>query len=114
MTLGSYGLSFVNETGSDPLRPRGCTVTVDDVNTPLTAHVFFNKLTSSTMTCAKGAATVVGAASALVNVSVQLDDAKDMATITLAGPDGVWFGVGFGGQAMADQPWTSLLMVLVP
>jgi hypothetical protein len=109
VTLGSYGVKFVNETGTDPSRPRGCTVTVDDINTPLTAHVFFNKLTTSTTSCAQGAGVVVGGASALVNVSVHLDSPANIATLTLSGPDGVWFGVGFGAQAMADQPWTIIV-----
>jgi hypothetical protein len=47
-----------------------------------------------------------GRASAVaVSVSVALDPAKDTATITLAGPADVWFGVGFNASAMKDRPW---------
>ena len=36
--------------------------------------------------------------------SVALDLKKETATITLSGPDDVWFGVGFKASQMKDKP----------
>lgn len=108
VTLGTGGQTFVNETGSDAARPRGCTVTVNST-APLQINVFFNKLTTSTMNCASGAAILTGATSDLVDVSVTLNPANDLVSITLTGPADAWYGVGFGGQAMEDQPWTIIV-----
>ena len=40
-----------------------------------------------------------------VTLSLELDAAADVATITLTGPSGVWFGAGFNASAMKDGPW---------
>ena len=88
--------------------PRGCSVTTDPAS-PLKARVFFNKAVASTVACAAGAATLVGGTSSVVNLSVTLDVARSAATITVAGPSTVWFGVGFGATTMADQPWTVIV-----
>jgi hypothetical protein len=117
-TLGLGGQTFTNETGSDPSRPAGCSATTvvapsdadDDIDAPpLDVHVFFNTLTASDTACAAGAGALAGATRSLVDVSVALDgssSAAGNATITLTGPADVWFGVGFGAQAMGDRPWT--------
>jgi hypothetical protein len=44
-----------------------------------------------------------------VALTVRLDTAAAaaaQATLTLEGPDGVWFGAGFNATTMADAPWT--------
>lgn len=106
--LSTGGQTFVNQSGSDPARPRGCSVTTT-AQAPLEIHVFFNKLADSTATCNSGSSTLVGATESLVDVLVSLDTATDTATITLTGPADVWYGVGFGAQAMADEPWTIIV-----
>ena len=98
--------TFHNTTGSDRSRPSGCSVTVDE-KSPLAANVFFNEMSTSDRMCASGTGNVAGATSSLVYVGIVLN--KDMATITLKGPASVWFGVGFGAQAMADLPWTIIV-----
>jgi len=115
---GANALRFANATGEDEQRPAGCSVTADaDPAQPLLAHVFFNKLGSSTAPCGGGGgggadAAVVEGASApaslggAVRVGVSLSPAQSTATITLTGPADVWFGVGFGATSMADRPWT--------
>jgi hypothetical protein len=108
-SLGRAGQTFLNTTGADPSRPVGCSVTADP-SSPPTVHTFFNTLKNSTAPCGGVATTaLVGGAKSLVDVSVALDVSKDLATITLSGPSDVWFGVGFGAQAMADEPWTIIV-----
>ena len=60
------------------------------------------------MECGSGATLLTGAANDTavgVSLSLELDVARDTATITLTGPGGVWFGVGFNASAMKDGPW---------
>lgn len=57
--------------------------------------------------CGATGATVAGVANSLVKTSVRLEG--DVATITLAGPASVWFGVGFDAQAMKDGPWAVIV-----
>jgi hypothetical protein len=66
---------------------------------------------------------VAGMAESLVQIAVDLDPAKDLATITLTGPAMVWFGVGLGasgghvdpadpssGLTMAGTNWTIVVL----
>jgi hypothetical protein len=39
------------------------------------------------------------------NLGLDLDIASGNATITVSGQDGKWFGIGFGAQSMASQPY---------
>ena len=43
-----------------------------------------------------------------VDLIVKLAIESDLATISITGPDGKWFGVGFGAKTftMSDQPYT--------
>ena len=47
-----------------------------------------------------------GAAASLVFVKVDVSESGDLVTLTLEGPKDVWYGIGFGAHAMADEPWT--------
>lgn len=44
-----------------------------------------------------------------IGLEVELDDNTGNATITLSGPAGKWFGVGFGASAMADLPYAIIV-----
>jgi hypothetical protein len=44
-----------------------------------------------------------------VNVSLSLDAARKVATITLSGPADVWFGVGWNANAMGDKPYAIIV-----
>lgn len=113
-TVGSEGQTFLNSTGSDPKRPRGCTVTTDPAQ-PLEVYTFFNLFKNSTVMCGGASAsssTLRGAAapgSLGVTVDVALDAAASTATLILTGPAAVWYGVGFAAQAMLDRPWTIII-----
>ena len=95
-----------NKTVSNSDIPPGCSVTVEDKN-PFHVNIIFNELSTSSRTCAFDASIVSGATSSLVYIGIDLN--KESATITLEGPSSVWFGVGFGAQAMADLPWTIVI-----
>eukprot|EP00039_Didymoeca_costata_P022118 m.3773 g.3773 ORF g.3773 m.3773 type:complete len:792 (-) comp2823_c0_seq1:19-2394(-) len=98
--------NFVNTTGTDSSRPAGCSVSTDP-SSPLTINTFFNKANTSTVKCASGSKTLSGFTSSVIDMGVSIMDTT--ATITLKGPSNVWFGVGFGAQAMLDAPWTIIV-----
>eukprot|EP01063_Lacrimia_lanifica_P013698 TRINITY_DN20314_c0_g1_i1.p1 TRINITY_DN20314_c0_g1~~TRINITY_DN20314_c0_g1_i1.p1 ORF type:complete len:742 (+),score=233.77 TRINITY_DN20314_c0_g1_i1:50-2227(+) len=74
--------------------------------------VTWNGNTASSVPCGSGAAPtkVSGTQTALVTLSVVVDAAADVATLTLTGPASVWFGVGFNAGAMADQPYAVVVL----
>ena len=68
------------------------------------ARAFFN--TRATEACCGAAVTsLAGHAASLVNLTMHIGD--ETTTITLSGPAGVWYGVGFFAQAMEDKPCAS-------
>ena len=95
-----------NATVSDAGQPGGCSaVSRGDGKGGIKA--LFNDA-ASTVECGSGATLLTGAANDTavgVSLSRELDLAGDTATITLTGPGGVWFGVGFNASAMKDGPW---------
>ena len=103
-----------NSTVSNAKLPPGCSVAA----TVGGFDVIFNTA-KSTVTCGDPAATkgksqprVAGLAENLVNISVDLNPATDLATITLQGPSDVWFGVGLGahGKFNPADPSSGLSM----
>ncbi|CAJ1420413.1 unnamed protein product [Effrenium voratum] len=60
-------------------------------------------------TCGTSAQRFLASSAPLVNVTVQLDSAHDVVTLTLSAGDGAWFGVGFGATAMGDRPWAVIV-----
>ena len=108
-TLGTAGQRFANRTAADRTRPPGCSASVSPRD-PLSVHVFFNTLSgdAGSAACGAGAAAGVlaGASAGIVGLTVRLEAAKDLVTLTLSGPADAWFAVGFGATAMGDRPWT--------
>jgi hypothetical protein len=105
-TLGSDGHHvLLNQTGSDPTRPAGCSATVDKQE-PLKINVFFNKASTS-VKCTAGTS-VTGTSESVVQVAVTVANRTDV-QITMKGPSAVWFGAGFGAKAMSDAPWTVIV-----
>ncbi len=107
------GVILHNETKDDAAQPVGCSVMADSEN-PGLVHVLFNSRNvtdagakrASLPTCGGGVTRVIGSASSLVDVHV---DISDKVTISLTGPSDVWFGVGFNAQAMKDTPWAIIV-----
>lgn len=101
--IGASGNTFDNFEISNTSMPAGCSVTNDPQNS-LNYFVYFNSAASSTA-CGGSNVVLSGATASLVNLQVNMDSEKDLVTISMTGPSSVWYGVGFGAQAMKDAPW---------
>lgn len=97
-----------NITKSDPTVPAGCYVISHAGGTE--AH--FNTDATSKATCGTsgtGPVRSLGSAASSsgdFHMQLELDGKANNATITLRGPAGVWFGIGFNAANMADLPYT--------
>merc|ERR1711962_502881 len=95
-----------NQTVSDSLRlPTGCSYIVGEQTT-----VFYNQVLESSAKCGGGSllSGSLSSAAAKVDLKLEIDSAKNLATITMTGPSTDWFSVGFNAPnfAMADMPYT--------
>ena len=89
--------------GSSFSKASGCTITYDGTGS---AKAFFN--TNQTKQCCGADITsLTGQASSLVDLKMAVTN--DNTTITLTGPDKVWFGVGWFAQAMEDKPYAVIV-----
>lgn len=84
--------------GESDTRAPGCTVTYNGT----VVLAFFNAKTTE-QCCGAGVSQITGTAQSFVDLELSVSD--DTARITLTGPDGLWFGVGFFAQSMADLPY---------
>ena len=71
--------------------------------------VTYNTLAASKTQCGAPSGTTIlsGSATSLVTFALTLDPTKSaagVATISISGPNGAWFGVGLGATVMADLP----------
>ena len=92
---------------SETALPTGCSIVQGHDKT---TRVYFNTNTQGGQ-CG-GGTLFSGAGSAISNVSMQLTlnaSGTGVATISLTGPDGVWFGVGLNAQAMEDLPYAIIV-----
>ena len=95
-------------TVNEATLPAGCSIVKSQVDK--STKVVFN-------TAAKGAACgggnlFMGTGSAISNVTLNLNldaSSTNQATITMTGPDGVWYGVGFDAQAMENLPYAIII-----
>eukprot|EP00051_Salpingoeca_urceolata_P026537 m.477668 g.477668 ORF g.477668 m.477668 type:complete len:870 (+) comp20913_c0_seq1:229-2838(+) len=113
-SMGPANTNYTDATGTDPSMPPGCNLILGALPAPgqqRQARVFYNNANTTGVKCGGSDTPVVteGAAQSLVNLSVSLDPAKQEATITMAGPAAVWFGVGFNAEAMKDEPWAIIV-----
>jgi hypothetical protein len=96
-----------NVTTTSGVLPPGCTVArVAEGKDALV--VTWNENRTSTVACDGGGSPTTSASGHtvdLVDVRVEVDSQASLATITLAGPSDVWFGVGFNATAMQDRPY---------
>ena len=109
---GAGAVARNESVAEDTARPAGCSVrgAPGGGGGRDALVVTFNAATNATRTaaCATGGKQrgAVGFAWPATSVEVALDAAAGRATITLAGPDGAWLGVGFGAKLMSDAPYT--------
>lgn len=95
-------------TVHNPALPAGCSMSHSS-SVAGAYDAIFNTAASS-QTCGSAGQSSFSAQAflaGLVNVSVSHD--SHLATITLSGPAGVWFGVGFDASEMADQPYAVIV-----
>lgn len=104
---GKEHMNFTYTTVADTSLPQGCSA-VADASSQGKVNVIFNSLATS-VHCGSGDGVSSGGAQSLVHVGLEIDATKDIVTISLTGPDDVWFGVGFNAQAMADKPWAVII-----
>ena len=105
------GSTFSDQSSNDTSKPYGCSVSADP-SALGQVNVFFNAHTSAQKNkraCGQNIKRVSGASSSLVDLNVDIDESNDKVTITMTGPDDVWFGVGFNAQAMKDSPWAIIV-----
>lgn len=107
LTLPGFSTSVV--TLSDASLPAGCSFAINDAARQLKATFNTQTPPASPALCGRGLTGLIGVEKSLVELSLGLDQASPNTTITLVGPDGVWFGVGFNARAMSSMPWTIIV-----
>jgi len=94
----------------DPSWAPGCTMWPKPASSPLTYTAIFNSAASSESVCGEsGSVSLSGEASLGGLVSFSLEHDTISASISLSGPAGNWFGVGFGAKAMKDKPYAIIV-----
>ena len=108
LALFGNGLDVTNASISRADRPPGCTV-LSDRESGNAVTVMFNHAARATGTCGGGETFRAGQTKSLVTLAIALDLDKSLATITLTGPAGVWFGVGLGAIVVDQAPWALIV-----
>ena len=99
-----------HQVGWDRSKPAGCSMTATANGQ---CHTYFSTAPASgAASCGAGSATApvagrLSAASTLPALSLSINTTH--ARLTLRGPAGVWFGIGFNASQMADAPWTLIV-----
>ena len=101
--LGFNATHTTKKTASDPKMPAGCVL---DKNPDGSATALFNTGGSGSCASADTKEAASSSPKTKVKVGISLAAAAKQATITLSGPAGAWFGVGFNAMQMEDQPYT--------
>ncbi len=109
--LGFTANTTINATANTPSLPAGCSAQVDEASGKTTL-TYNTVATGGGASCSGGGgghatAVLVGQAQSVVSFKLRLDAGAapgGLATLTLTGPDGVWFGVGLNAQVMKDAP----------
>ena len=102
--IGAMADTAKTATGSDPSKPAGCSASlVGGV-----VEIYFNTA-SSELACGPTKGAVGGSFSSVTSTEVHIDAEKDLVTITATGPSADWFGIGFGAQAMKQNPWAIIM-----
>lgn len=96
-------------TVNEPTLPSGCSIVKSQADN--STKVVFNTATKGTAACG-GGNLFSGEGSAISNVSLSLTldaSSTDLATITMTGPDGVWYGVGLNAELMENLPYAIIV-----
>jgi len=86
----------------------GCHVILNTNNNDVTA--VYNIFPNSTANCTEGNQ-IGGFNQSVVKLQVLLDQKEGNGTayITMTGPDGVWFGIGFNANSMGNRPYVIVI-----
>jgi len=109
-----YKAVQANTTTNDPNLPAGCLVARVAAGVNM-FNVIFNTNSSSRTPCEGGAKPdptknhLIGSKVDLVTLSVDVNSATSLVTITISGPSQVWFGVGWNASIMADLPYAIIV-----
>lgn len=103
--LGAVAKSAKTLSGSDATKPAGCSAAM--VGSSI--EIFYNSASEGAACGAAVGGTIGGRVDSVSSFEVQMDPTKDMVTITASGPSAAWFGVGFGAQAMKQNPWAIIM-----
>ena len=104
---GLEGANVTSATVHDANTPPGCSVSVGADGG--SATITYNTNGASSMCCSGGEALEGSAASLMLKPRLQLSTATGEATITLSGPAGAWFGIGFGATLMIETPYAIII-----
>jgi len=117
--LATGALLTTSKTVEDPNLPSGCILTPDNKRAGLslkkgqvqgpTYTAVFNKINSTQSCGTEGDGIALQGISKLSNVEVGIEHNSVTAIITISGPVGVWFGVGFNAVAMKDEPYAIIV-----
>jgi hypothetical protein len=103
------GVPVSTSQGSSTTMPPGCTLSFNAANR--SASLFFNTYTNSSACCGAAVTAIKGSqhvtlGADAVAVALALDSAAHgNVTITVSGPVGRWFGVGFDTISMSNSPY---------
>jgi hypothetical protein len=99
-----------NVTVDDSSRPTGCLLIPHKDGGNLVYSAVYNAY-NTTHGCGnpESLLKLSGQASSLINLDLYIDGPASNVTITMTGPDGVWFGVGFNAGVMADTPYAIIV-----
>lgn len=103
--LGTVAAAAKTSTGSDPTKPAGCSASMNGQD----IEIYFNTAKTGAACGATKDGTVGGTFDSVTSVEVSIDSAKQLATIQASGPSADWFGIGFGAQAMKQNPWAIIM-----
>ena len=109
------GTAITSTAVTNATMARGCSVEQHAPNGGVVA--IFNRggaapaetAAAAAVTCGTAPTSVTGATSSLVNLTLSLSALTNEARISMSGPAGVWFGVGFNAQQMSDEPWAIIV-----
>eukprot|EP00494_Astrolonche_serrata_P024296 UN24554 len=93
-----------SQTVNNSTMPNGCLLqpTTNGYN------AVFNAAASTVPCGTQGFVPISGHVKAIITVAISIPNEQSV-TITLSGPDKVWFGIGFGADKMADLPYAIIV-----
>ena len=99
---------MTNQTVQSKTVPSSCSISIEGHD----AHVTFNTFKNSDVCCGAtwNTSDMIGTVeTSNINVKLNISGPTDSVTISLSGPDDVWFGIGFNATVMLDEPYALIV-----